>query len=176
MRNPHAVLAVATLAGVIAAAGCTLFTGPKSQLIALSVTSDTIVASERPAGTSTLLQFTIPVSIHNPIVSAADGSTICLASILQASGGEVWEPMCAEGAGTLTATIPSTIAPGATSTFQWTVTATTSGLSFPMWESQTVDGTYRLRLGLGAEAVLVSNQFAISVLTTSAAAAESARQ
>ncbi len=161
----------AIAASAIATAGCTLFTGPKSNAskIAISVTSDTIVAGERPAGDVTWLQFTIPISIHNG-QSGALTVDLCLASVIAANGADAWDPICAAG----TLMLP-TIAPGATSTFQLPVTAALSGPGNPKWGSQTVDGTYRVRLGLGAEALYVSNQFAISVLTTSAAAANSAR-
>ena len=155
--------ATAVIVCAITAAGCTIFTGPKTHLVTISVTSDTLVATVRQAGDVSWLEFTIPVSIHNGQTSGLPVN-FCLASVLTASAGEVWAPNCfLEGSSTL-----PMLAAGATQTFQWRVAAAISGPGDPKWGSRTVDGTYQLRLAMGAEAVFVSNEFAISVLTTSA--------
>jgi hypothetical protein len=132
--------------------------------VTISVTPDTLAADVRQSGGVFWLEFTIPVSIHN---GQSSGLPIdfCFASVQAASGAVVWEPVCfVEGPTTL-----PMVAPGATQTFQWRVSAAINGPGGPKWGSQTIDGTYRLRLAMGAEAVFVSNDFAISVLTTSAA-------
>jgi hypothetical protein len=165
----YSIVGSTIIAVAITVTGCTLFTGPKSQLVSLSVTPDTIVAGERVASDVTWVQFTVPVSVYNGS-SATLTFDVCLASVIAANGAVAWAPICT----TSTSALP-TIAPGTTNTFQVPVMAAVNGPGGPKWGSQTVDGTYRLRLALGAEANYVSNQFAVSVLTTSAAAVNSAR-
>lgn len=169
MRIRERTLIIAVLLCAITAGGCTLFTGPKSHPVTISVTPETLAADVRQAGDITWLEFTIPVSIHN---GQSSGLPIdfCLASVQDASGAVVWAPLCSA-----IATTTPTIAPGETKTYQWQVVAAIRGPGGPKWGGQSLDGTYRLRLAMGAEAVFVSNDFAISVLTTSAAAAKQAR-
>jgi hypothetical protein len=158
--------AVAVIACAITAAACTLFTGPKSRPVTISVTSDTIAAFVSTGANISWLQFTIPVSIHNR-QSAPLTVDFCLASVDEASGAVVWEPVCAVDG---SIALPS-VAPGATSTFQWSVVAAISGPGSPKWGSQTIGGAYRVRLVFDAEDAVLSNVFVISRLTTSAVAA-----
>jgi hypothetical protein len=161
--------AVAVIACAMTAAGCTLFTGPKSHPVTISVTSDTLAAFVNTGPNISWLQFTIPVSIHNG-ESAPMSIDFCLASVDEPSGTDwklVWAPICAlEGSAA-----PPTIAPGETKTFQWPVAAAISGPGGPKWGGRTLDGTYRLSVTIGANEKLESNTFAISVLTTSAVSA-----
>jgi len=157
-------LFVAVIAGALTAGACTLFTGPKGHPVTITVTSDTIAANVQQFGDVVWLQFTAPVSIHNSQKSAFS-IDFCAVSVLEANGGVAWAPICAVEAATI-----REIAPGATETFQFQVGAAISGPGGPKWESPTVDGSYRFRLAAGAEAVVVSNEFAISALTTSAVA------
>jgi hypothetical protein len=163
MRSHNGIFAVLAFVGALSAGGCTLFTGPKSHPITMSVTSDTLVAGVRPAGDVTWLQFTIPVSIHNGN-SAPLTVDVCLASVEDPNGTIVWAPICF-----LEGVTSPTIAPGATQTYQWSVMAAVSGPGNPKWGSQTIDGTYRLRLAIDADEAVLSNAFAVSVLTVSAA-------
>ena len=166
IRNGTArAVAIATLVGAITASACSLFTGPKSQPVTISVTSDTIIAALNTSANVTWLEFTVPISIHN---GGSTGMPIdfCMASVLAANGSVAWSPICfVDGPSTL-----PMLASGETGRFQLRVNAAISGAGAPKWGSQTVNGTYRLRLALGAEAVFVSNPFAISELTTSVAA------
>lgn len=160
------VAAVAVIVCAMTAAGCTLFTGPKSHPVTLSVMSDTLAAFVNTAATVSWLQFTIPVSIHNGR-SEPMSIDFCLASVDEPSGTDwtmVWAPVCF-----LENRTASTIAPGETKTFQWPVAAAISGPGGPKWGGRTLDGTYRLSLTIGANEKLESNSFAISVLTLSAA-------
>jgi hypothetical protein len=166
MRNRVGAVAVITYA--MTAAGCTVFTGPKSHPVTISVTSDTIVAGVRTGPDISWLQFTIPVSIHNG-QSAPVSIDYCLASVNEPSGTDwtmVWAPVCSA-----IATTAPTIAPGETKTFQWSVAAAIRGPGGPKWGGTTLDGTYRLSLVIGANEKLESNSFVISVLTTSAVSA-----
>jgi hypothetical protein len=168
MRIHSGLFAVAVIAGAVTAAGCTVFTGPKSHPVTISVTSDTLVAFVNTGPNISWLQFTIPVAIHNG-QSAPVTVDYCLASVDEPSGTDwtmVWAPVCA-----LEGSTAPTIAPGETKTFQWPVTAAISGPGGPKWGGQTLDGTYRLSLTIGANEKLESNTFAISVLTTSAVSA-----
>ena len=159
MRIRAGAFMTALLAASLTASACTLITGPKShEQISISVTSDTIVADVIASTNGNWLQFTIPVSIHNG-TSAGLSVDFCLASILSANAGVVYEPVCVVDG-------PSdwpVVAPGETKLFQWPVSAAISGTGAPKWGRPTIDGTYRLILAMGAEAAWASNEFAISV-------------
>jgi hypothetical protein len=134
--------------------------------VTLSVTSDTLVAVVRVSGDITWTQFTLPVSIHNGL-SVPLPVDFCLVSVNAASGAVVWAPICASQG---SAALPS-VAPGATSTFQWQLFAAISGPSAPKWESPTLGGDYRVRLVIDAEEAVLSNVFVISPLAMSSVSA-----
>ena len=114
----HEGMLVVVLAGSIAADACTLFTGPKSHPVTLSVTSDTIVGGVAVGEPTSWFGFTVPVAIHNG-KSVPVSIDYCLVSVDQPSGAGwsmVWAPICA-----LEGSTSPTVAPGETKTFQWSV-------------------------------------------------------
>src|SRR5258708_15041421 len=104
-RNENVL--IATIAAATIAAGCTLFTGPKSHPVTMSVTSDTIVAvvNAGPASvqfvvssdrTTSWIQFTVPVTIHNGHSASVTGNP-CREALVEpsaADGSKVWAPYC----------------------------------------------------------------------------------
>jgi hypothetical protein len=131
----------------------------------VTVQRDTIIAERMPAGSVQWMRFTVPVSIHNtdvaPVTLAYCGNGI---ETPENSGWRsVWSPFCL-----LESTSQITIAPGDTRQIDFDVTAAVAGPGGPEWRNATVEGTYRITIGMiadnsgGRAPVVASNTFVVS--------------
>jgi hypothetical protein len=130
-----------------AATACASATEPSAPRATVTVQRDTIVASRVVGGSVTWIRFTVPAAIHN-------GGSVSLTypycvSVIEAPArgvwGVVWSPICALGSKT-----DLEIAPGETRQISVDVSAAVAGPGGPTWGSASVDGTYRLAVGLVA--------------------------
>lgn len=113
--------------------------------VSLEVERDTLVASMTNAGSVTWMTFTVPVSIHNMGARTVTFSS-CNAAIAAPSGTGtylVWMPICSlDRAGTVA------IGPGDTRHVEVRVNAAVEGPGAPAWNSEVIDGSYRLGVRL----------------------------
>lgn len=138
---------IAAIALTVAALACSDATGPETPKATVSVNADIIGVERHVSGTSSWLDFSVPVMITNhgrfPIEQPS-----CAYRIETLSGSEwatTYYPIC-----TLTAIAGTDrrILPGETREFKLSVFAVVDGSSSPTWNAPAVDGTYRVAVGL----------------------------
>jgi hypothetical protein len=132
------------------------------------VEPDHLIATRVSAGAVTYIQFTVPVVVHNigntPLLFAPPScGAFALEGRSNSGWNRAWSPICA------TAALPSVeIAPGETGHFSVRVSASIDGPGAPGWVSPSVDGSYRMVVGLVARGLdgriptVSSNEFTLA--------------
>lgn len=130
MKNTSAVLVLCA-----ATVACVNSTAPRTAVI--TVDSDTVVAGIATSETTDLLTFTVPFTIRN----ATRTSVLYYAFGIERQNGpsweNVWNPIGA-GGGTIE------IKPNDSLSLERQIGAVVRGSGAPVWESPTIEGTYRL--------------------------------
>jgi hypothetical protein len=163
MKSARTIIGLAVAFGALA---CSDSTGPATPKATVTVGADIIGVTRKISGTSSWLDFSIPVMVTNHGMFPIEQPD-CVFRVESLAGNEwktTYNPICA-----LTSTVVGsrTILPGETREFMMRVFASVEGTSNPQWKAPAVDGTYRVSVGLmppsdgGPIPFVASNSFEI---------------